>query len=321
MKACNAELKNQEKKLELRRLQGLENVRQGFDREQEVYLERILKLEKELATEELRLSGLATIVSAVPGSGTGGAPSHGAGGGELSSVSVKKPVGKRASVVSMSERESASSVETGMTTETTAIPSKVLEDSKSSGGPIDDSSCDLSDKISDSKGGAPASVGSDSVSLAAKVHESVVSETTPAKATSIEKGSGVMSPPATSLTGDSHKLATTEGTAASSSKPEAESGSNSELVQSMTKFMQAQIDMMAAQTRAVAAQNLPPLIQFSGGGKLVGDESFDRWLEHFEELAAVAGWSEKHKKYRLKMHLSKTAFQTYCTLSKESKQS
>ena len=69
----------------------------SFDREREVYLERIQKLEKELAAEELRLSGLTTIVSAVPGSGTGGAPSHGAGGGELSSVSVKKPVGKHTS--------------------------------------------------------------------------------------------------------------------------------------------------------------------------------------------------------------------------------
>ena len=63
------------------------------------------------------------------------------------------------------------------------------------------------------------------------------------------------------------------------------------------------------------------MVQFSGEGSLVGDESFDRWLEHFEELAAVAGWSEEHKKYRLKMHLSKTAFQTHCMLSKESKQS
>ena len=178
-------------------------------------------------------------------------------------------------------------------------------------------------------------MGSDSVSVASKVHESVVSATAPAKATSTEKGSGAMSPPATSLTGvlgaspgeresgggDSPKMVTTEGTAKSSSKPEAESSSNSELVQSMTKFMQAQTDMMAAQTRAMAAQNLPPLIQFSGEGSLVGDESFDRWLEHFEELAAVAGWSEEHKKYWLKMHLSKTAFQTYCMLSKESKQS
>ena len=178
LEECSAELKNQEIKLKLIRLQGLEKVRQGFDREREVYLERIQKLEKELAAEkELRSSGLATIVSAVPGSGTGGAPSpspsHCADGGELSSVSVKEPVGKRMSVVSGSE---LGSVETGVAREaspTTVIPLKVLETSpasKLSGGSIDDSSRDLGDKISDSKGGAPVSVGRDSTSLTAKVH-------------------------------------------------------------------------------------------------------------------------------------------------------
>ena len=302
---CGVELKNQEIKFELNRLQGLENVRQGFDREREAHLERIQKLEKELATEkELRSSTLTTGVSAVPGSETGGAPSHGADGGELSSASVEKPVGGRASA---SEH---------------VVPSKVLTTDLLSG-----HSC----KISDSEGGAPASVGT---SVAAKVHESVVCETAPVEATS--SSSGVTSPAATSMhevlatspgdsvsgvTGNSSKLATTESVVATPSKPEVVSGANSELVQSMTKFMQVQTDMMAAQAKAMAAQNLPPLVHFSGEGSLVGDESFDRWLEHFEELAAVAGWSEEHKKYRLKMHLSKTAFQTYCMLSKESKQS
>ena len=60
--------------------------------------------------------------------------------------------------------------------------------------------------------------------------------------------------------------------------------------------MQVHADMMTAQTKAMAAQSLPPLAHFSGEGSLVGDESFDRWLEHFEELSAVAGWSEDHKK-------------------------
>ena len=92
---------------------------------------------------------------------------------------------------------------------------------------------------------------------------------------------------------------------------------SSELVRSMAKFIQVQTDMMAAQTNALS---LPPLIHFSGEGSLVGKESFDRWLEHFEESTAVAGWSEDQKKYRLKMHLDKTAFQTYCMLSKETQQ-
>ena len=66
-------------------------------------------------------------MSAVPGSRTGGAPSPSYGADELSSVSVKEPVGKRASVVSGLE---LGSVETGVAKEasrTTVISSKVLE--------------------------------------------------------------------------------------------------------------------------------------------------------------------------------------------------
>ena len=53
----------------------------------------------------------------------------------------------------------------------------------------------------------------------------------------------------------------------------------------------------------------------------MGDDSFEKWLEHFEERAVLAGWSEDQKKYLFKMHLDKTAFQSYCMLSKETKQS
>ena len=75
--------------------------------------------------------------------------------------------------------------------------------------------------------------------------------------------------------------------------------------------------MMAAQTKVMAAQSLPPLPHFSGEGNLVGENTFERWVEHFEERAAVAGWTGEEKKYQLKMHLDKTAFQTYCNLPKE----
>ena len=40
-------------------------------------------------------------------------------------------------------------------------------------------------------------------------------------------------------------------------------------------------------------------------------------MEHFEERATVAGWASEEKKYRLKMQLDKTAFQSYCNLPKE----
>ena len=51
---------------------------------------------------------------------------------------------------------------------------------------------------------------------------------------------------------------------------------NSVLAQSVAKFIQVQMDMLAAQTKAMAAQSLPPLKKFSGEGSLVGDKSFDR---------------------------------------------
>ena len=106
LEACNLDLKNQEVKFELNRLQGLENLCQTFDREREVYMARIQMLEKELATEkELGLSLTA-------GSGKGDASSH---SGELHSVRVETPKGKCAGVVSGSEHGSVSSVEADKT--------------------------------------------------------------------------------------------------------------------------------------------------------------------------------------------------------------
>ena len=91
------------------------------------------------------------------------------------------------------------------------------------------------------------------------------------------------------------------------------------LIQSVAKLIKTQTDMMAAQTKAMTAQSLPPLVHFTGEGSLVGDESFDHWHEQFEERSLVAGWSEEQKKYRLKMHLDKTAFQAYRMLPEETK--
>ena len=38
--------------------------------------------------------------------------------------------------------------------------------------------------------------------------------------------------------------------------------------------------------------------------------SNDKWVEQFEEWAKLAGWSEDHCWYHLKMYLDKSAFQT-----------
>ena len=51
-KECAEELTNREVKFEISRLQGLETVKQNFDREREVYLLRIQTLEKELLAEK-----------------------------------------------------------------------------------------------------------------------------------------------------------------------------------------------------------------------------------------------------------------------------
>ena len=177
LETCSLDLKNQEVKFELNRLQGLESLRQTFDREREVYMVRIQKLEKELATEkELRLSLTA-------GSGKGDASSH---SGELHSVSMETPKGKRAGVVSGSEHGSVSSVEAGetrVTSPTTVVASKVLEadpSARASGGSRESCGIVGSDKVPGSTGGPPVTVGRDSTGVArdstgvaAKEHESV----------------------------------------------------------------------------------------------------------------------------------------------------
>ena len=106
------------------------------------------------------------------------------------------------------------------------------------------------------------------------------------------------------------------------SAPMVDSSTEGTLAQSVAKFFQIQTDILSAQTKAMAAQSLPPpppLKHFCGEGSLVGDESFDSWLEQFEERAVLAGWSNDDRKYRLKMHLDKTAFHAYQSLSSETK--
>ena len=55
------------------------------------------------------------------------------------------------------------------------------------------------------------------------------------------------------------------------------------LIASMSKLLSAQSDMLLVQAQAVAVQNLPPLKRFSGESPDLEEDSFDRWLEVFEE--------------------------------------
>ena len=88
-------------------------------------------------------------------------------------------------------------------------------------------------------------------------------------------------------------------------------GEASELMHSMSRLLEAQTQMMAMQASAVAAQNLPPMPRFTGEDIQSDDDNFDRWIEHFEERAKLAGWTEEQCVYQLKVHLEKTALQAF----------
>ena len=152
------------------------------------------------------------------------------------------------------EHGAASPEETGMTSPATPSASKV------SGADLLPRKSSIvvsmgSDKITDSsKGGTPLEVGSDGTSVAAKIPVSVVSKHAPDKAISAESGHGV-TPPSSTGKGEVLGASPSDGVGeasskldtAESSKPAIVPPESSELVQSMAKFIQAQMDMMAAQ--------------------------------------------------------------------------
>ena len=61
------------------------------------------------------------------------------------------------------------------------------------------------------------------------------------------------------------------------------------VIQSMTRLLQAQTEIMTTQAKAAALQTLPTLSSFTGEGADVSDDSFDKWLEKFQESAKFAG--------------------------------
>ena len=79
------------------------------------------------------------------------------------------------------------------------------------------------------------------------------------------------------------------------------------MVETMTTFLQAQAEAMAAHARATAVQQLPALPPYTGEGKQAADDSFERWIERFRERAEIAGWTAEHQLYQLKVHLDHTA--------------
>ena len=92
-------------------------------------------------------------------------------------------------------------------------------------------------------------------------------------------------------------------------------------VSNLAQLVKTQTDLVAAQTRAMSAQTLPPMSHFSGEGVQSGEDGFDCWLEQFEERVKLVGWSEDHKKYQLKMLLDRNVFQAYRLLTDSVKSS
>jgi len=95
----------------------------------------------------------------------------------------------------------------------------------------------------------------------------------------------------------------------------------SDVVDAMTKMLQAQVDAMAAQARASAVQNLPAMPCYTGEEKDVTDDGFERWIERFEEREKIACWSPEQKLYQLKLHLDGTAREVFRMLPESDRDS
>ena len=68
-------------------------------------------------------------------------------------------------------------------------------------------------------------------------------------------------------------------------------------------LLKARAEVMAAQAKATAVQNLPNLSWYTGEGGDTTDDGFDRWVERFRERAKVTNRSVEDQF----KHLDKTA--------------
>ena len=82
-------------------------------------------------------------------------------------------------------------------------------------------------------------------------------------------------------------------------------------------FLEAQQKLLVAQTNALAIQSAPPLHLFTGEDVEKEENTFEKWLERFEERATLLAWEDNQKCYQLKSHLSKMALQVFQLLTPE----
>ena len=81
---------------------------------------------------------------------------------------------------------------------------------------------------------------------------------------------------------------------------ESSESDDTNMILSVTRLLENQRLMMAAQ---VQAMGVPPLRKFSGENIGSVEGSIDRWIEQFEERAKVMGWNDEQKLFQLKAKL------------------
>lgn len=74
---------------------------------------------------------------------------------------------------------------------------------------------------------------------------------------------------------------------------------------------------MAAQSRAVATQHLPRLPVYTGEGRQITEDGFDRWVEKLKERSRICDWTPEQKLYQMKLHLDKIAAEVFHMLPEE----
>ena len=120
---------------------------------------------------------------------------------------------------------------------------------------------------------------------------------------------------ATASAGAGEPTTTTGGSATGEASATTEAG----IMQSVTRLLEAQRQMMTVQVQAMAAQSFPPLDKFTGEDCNTDEGSFERWIERFEERAKIAGWEGEQKLLQLKAHLKKTAEHAFRMMPDEEK--
>ena len=64
------------------------------------------------------------------------------------------------------------------------------------------------------------------------------------------------------------------------------------VLQAVTELLKKHTEAVAAQTRAVSVQSLPPLPVFTG-------EGFEHWLEKLKEKSLICVWTAEQQLYQL----------------------